>query len=91
MAVWKMQFKANGVDFVTLNHFPKLAAFCKFAGAPICNNEVERVLKGAIRHRKNSPFYKNLIGAAIGEIHMTIPLTATSGVKRNLKIETPLF
>ena len=59
-----------------LNHFHKLTAFCKFAGAPICNNEVERVLKRAIRHRKNSLFYKNLIGAAIGDIHMTILLTA---------------
>ena len=40
-----------------LNHFEKLCAFCNHVGAPICNNECERLLKRAIRHRKNSLFF----------------------------------
>ena len=59
-----------------LNHFDKLRVFCDYLNAPICNNECERLLKRAIRHRKNSLFFKNLVGAAIGDIHMTILMTA---------------
>jgi hypothetical protein len=59
-----------------LNHFKELTAFCTLKGAPVCNNETERILKRAIRHRKNSLFFKNLIGAAVGDIHMTLLLTA---------------
>lgn len=59
-----------------LNHFHKLCAFCTVKGAPVCNNETERLLKRAIRHRKNSLFYKTLSGAAVGDIHMTILMTA---------------
>lgn len=59
-----------------LNHFDKLTAFCKFENAPVCNNACERLLKRAILHRKNSMFFKNLVGAAVGDIHMSILLTA---------------
>jgi transposase len=33
-------------------------------------------LKRAIRHRKNSLFFKNSVGAAVGDIHMSVLLTA---------------
>lgn len=59
-----------------LNHFEKLTAFCKIENAPVCNNACERLLKRAILHRKNSMFFKNLVGAAVGDIHMSILLTA---------------
>ena len=59
-----------------INHFKELTAFCTVKGAPVCNNETERILKRAIRHRKNSLFFKNLVGAAVGDIHMTLLLTA---------------
>jgi transposase len=59
-----------------LNHFEKLCAFCKTPNAPLCNNETERLLKRAIRHRKNSLFYRTLIGAAVGDIQMSILMTA---------------
>lgn len=59
-----------------LNHYTKLTAFCQFESAPICNNAAERLLKRAIRHRKNSLFFKNRIGAAVGDIHMSILMTA---------------
>jgi transposase len=59
-----------------INHYKELIAFCNIKGAPVCNNETERILKRAIRHRKNSLFFKNLVGSAVGDIHMTILLTA---------------
>jgi transposase len=59
-----------------LNHFDKLCAFCTIANAPICNNACERLLKRAIRHRKNSLFYKTETGAAVGDVHMSILMTA---------------
>ncbi|MEY2986807.1 MAG: hypothetical protein RJB13_328 [Pseudomonadota bacterium] len=59
-----------------LNHFEKLTACCKYERAPVCNNECERLLKRAIRHRKNSLFFKNSVGAAVGDIHMSVLLTA---------------
>lgn len=59
-----------------LNHFDKLCAFCHREGAPLCNNAAERMLKRAIRHRKNSLFYKNEMGALVGDIMMTVLISA---------------
>jgi transposase len=59
-----------------LNHYHKLIAFCEHESAPICNNAAERLLKRAIRHRKNSLFFKNQVGAAVGDILMSILMTA---------------
>ena len=36
------------------------------------NNLVERGLKKAILHRKNSLFYKTLNGAEVGDLYMTL-------------------
>ncbi|MCY2991432.1 MAG: transposase, partial [Planctomycetota bacterium] len=36
------------------------------------NNLCERALKMAIRHRKNSLFYKTLRGAAVGDLYMSL-------------------
>ena len=41
-----------------LKHWQKLTLFLRVAGAPLDNNVCERALKMAIRHRKNSLFYK---------------------------------
>jgi hypothetical protein len=41
-----------------LNHWQKLTLFLEKAGVPVDNNIVERALKKAILHRKNSLFYK---------------------------------
>ena len=41
-------------------------------GAPLDNNVVERALKKAILHRKNSLFYKTERGAEVGDVHMTL-------------------
>jgi transposase len=55
-----------------LNHWAKLTLFLRKAGAPLDNNICERALKKAIRHRKNSLFYKTLHGAAVGDLYMSL-------------------
>ena len=49
-------------------HWVKLTKFLTVAGAPICNNIVERALKIAIRNRKASMFYKTEYSANIGGV-----------------------
>jgi len=41
------------------------------SGAPLDNNLVERALKKAILHRKNSLFYKTENGAEVGDLFMS--------------------
>lgn len=53
-------------------HWTKLTLFLRVPGAPLDNNVVERALKKAILHRKNSLFYKTERGAKVGDIHMTL-------------------
>ena len=55
-----------------LRHWEKLTLFLREAGAPIDNNLVERALKKAILHRKNSLFYKTRNGARMGDLFMSL-------------------
>jgi transposase len=55
-----------------LRHWQKLTLFLRVAGAPLDNNICERALKMAIRHRKNSLFYRTLRGAHVGDIFMSL-------------------
>ncbi len=55
-----------------LKHWEKLTLFLRAAGAPIDNNIVERALKKAILHRKNSLFYKTRKGAQMGDLFMSL-------------------
>ena len=55
-----------------LNHWSGLTLFLRQAGAPLDNNICERTLKRAIRHRKNSMFYKTRKGAEVGDIYMSL-------------------
>jgi hypothetical protein len=55
-----------------LKHWEKLTLFLRVAGAPIDNNLVERALKKAILHRKNSLFYKTRNGARMGDLFMSL-------------------
>jgi transposase len=59
-----------------LNHWDKLTLFLRVPGAPVDNNICERALKMAIRHRKNSLFYKSLNGARVGDTWMSLTHTA---------------
>jgi hypothetical protein len=55
-----------------LKHWEKLTLFLRKEGAPLDNNLVERALKRAILHRKNSLFYKNRNGAQMGDLFMSL-------------------
>jgi transposase len=59
-----------------LKHWRALTNFLRVPGAPIDNNITERALKVAIRHRKNSLFYRTLNGAVVGDGFMSIIHTA---------------
>lgn len=59
-----------------LKHWAKLTRFLRVPGAPITNNICERLLKTAIRYRKNSSFYKTLHGAQVGDLFMSLMQTA---------------
>jgi transposase len=52
-------------------HWAKLTLFLRVPGAPLENNICERALKMAIRHRRNSLFYKTANGARVGDIFMS--------------------
>jgi transposase len=55
-----------------LKHWEPLTRFLWVPGAPLDNNAVERALKMAIRHRKNSLAFMTLRGAQIGDAFMSI-------------------
>jgi transposase len=55
-----------------LRHWMPLTLFLREPGVPIDNNIVERILKKAILHRKNSLFYKTLNGARVGDLFMSL-------------------
>jgi transposase len=55
-----------------IKHWSGLTLFLRQAGAPLDNNLVERCLKRAILHRKNSMFYKTGTGAQVGDIYMSL-------------------
>lgn len=59
-----------------IRHFKKLCAFCELKNAPLENNLSERMLKIAIRYRRNSLFFKNQNGADVGAIITSILATA---------------
>ena len=64
-----------------LNAWGPLTEFLRTAGVPLDNNEAERVLKVAVRQRKNSLFYKTEPGAWIGDVlQSAIETCALNGV-----------
>ncbi len=54
----------------------RLTLFLHQAGAPLDSNLVERMLKKAILHRRNSLFYKTQNGARVGDLYMALIATA---------------
>ncbi len=55
-----------------LRHWIRLTLFLRQAGSPLDSNLVERALKKAILHRKNSLFYKTENGAEVGDLFMSL-------------------
>ncbi len=56
----------------SLKHWERLTLFLRQAGAALDNNIVERALKKAVLHRKNSLFYKTENGAQVGDLFMSL-------------------
>lgn len=59
-----------------LRHWMPLTTFLRVAGAPLDSSWAERAIKIAIRHRRNSLFYKTNKGAQVGDCLMSIIYTA---------------
>lgn len=59
------------------NHWPGLVRFLEVPGVPLDNNQTERELKPVQRHRKNSLFFKNELGAAVGDVLLSVIRTCT--------------
>ena len=55
-----------------VRHWDRLTLFLHQAGAPLDSNLVERALRKAILHRKNSLFYKTENGAEVGDLFMSL-------------------
>jgi transposase len=62
----------GGAISYLLKRWEKLTLFLRVPGAPLDNNICERALKKAIRHRRNSLFYKTHHGAHVGDIFMSL-------------------
>jgi transposase len=60
------------------NHWSGLTRFLEVPGVPLDNNETERELKPAQRHRKNSLFFLNEAGAAVGDVLLSVIRTCTT-------------
>lgn len=59
-----------------LKRWDALTAFLRIPGAPLDNNAAERLLKEAIIVRKNSLFFRNVNGAEVANVTMTLISTA---------------
>jgi hypothetical protein len=55
-----------------LKRWEPLTLFLRVPGAPLDNNEVERILKLVVLSRKNSYYYRSKNGAFVGDLFMTI-------------------
>lgn len=60
-----------------LRHWEPLTTFLCAAGAPLDSSWAERAIKIAIRHRRNSLFYKTSRGANVGDALMSLIYTCT--------------
>jgi transposase len=55
-----------------LDRFESLTQFTRILGAPLDNNVCERILRLVVLHRNNSLFYRNDMGAFVGDICMSL-------------------
>jgi transposase len=73
-----------------LRRWTPLTLFLHEPRAPLDNNIVERALKKAILHRKNSLFYKTLHGAQVGDLYMSLIHTCELNAANSLEYLTEL-
>jgi transposase len=57
------------------NHYEELTLFLRIPDVPLTNNTCERLMKRPVLNRKNAYFYRNEIGAKIGDIIMSMTET----------------
>ena len=69
----------------------QLTLFLRQPDAPLTNNAGERLLKGAIRCRKNAYFYKSPRGAEVGDTYMALAYTAELNGKNPVDYLTALL
>lgn len=66
----------NSVLGVAISHLDKnwepLTLFLRKPGVPLSNNLAERAMKKAVLNRKNAQFYRNQIGADVGDLFMSL-------------------
>jgi transposase len=74
-----------------LKRWTTFTVFLRVAGAPLENNIVERALKAAIRHRRNSLFYRSEKGARVGDAYMSLLYTAELNGENPLAYLTALL
>jgi hypothetical protein len=74
-----------------LKRWVTFTVFLRVPGAPLENNVAERALKAAIRHRRNSLFYRSVSGAAVGDCYMSILYTAELNGENPLAYLTALL
>lgn len=65
----------QAINYMLRNWVP-LTTFLTVAGAPLDSSWAERTIKIAIRHRRNSLFYKTSQGARVGDCLMSLIYTA---------------
>jgi transposase len=65
----------QAIRYMRRNWF-ELTRFYRTPNAPLDNNVVERLLKRAVLHRKNSLFFRTLNGARVADLFMTLIHTA---------------
>ena len=61
----------NAIEYMR-KRWTQLTQFLRIPGAPLDNNEAERVLKRCILHRKNSLHYRTTRGAKVGDMFMSL-------------------
>ena len=67
-----MKASLGGAISYLLKRWERFTLFLRVPGAPLDNNLCERALKKAIRHRRNSLFYKTRHGAHVGDVFMSL-------------------
>ena len=81
---------ARALNYI-LRHWSRLTLFLRQPDAPLTNNACERLLKLAIRYRKNSYFYRNGRGAEVGDLYMALTYTAMLNDKSPVHYLTALL
>lgn len=73
-----------------LTHWTGLTRFLEVPGAPLDNNEAERLIKRFIMYRKNSLFYKTEEGARVGDCLMSLIQTCIAADENPVEYLTAL-